>query len=121
MNILVLSEQIGDKVLVFSQCLKTLNFIEEVLGYDDWSQHASSLKLAFPGKKMGSWEKGRDYLRIDGDVGGGERGGLIDQFNNSKKKASKVKALLISSKAGGMGINLPVSAHSTWALQIELD
>jgi hypothetical protein len=107
LHILVISERLGDKVLVFSQCLKTLDFIEEVLARANWSEHVSSLASSFPGKQMGSWKKGTDYLRIDGDINSAERGGLVDQFNGEKN--GDIRAFLISSKAGGMGINLPAA------------
>jgi ERCC4-related helicase len=108
LHILTISERLGDKVLVFSQCLKTLDFIEEVLARANWSEHVSSLASSFPGKQMGSWKKGTDYLRIDGDINSAERGGLVDQFNNGEKNGD-IRAFLISSKAGGMGINLPAA------------
>jgi transcriptional regulator ATRX len=108
LHILLLAEQIGDKVLVFSQCLKTLNFIEEVLSLDNWSEHVSSLASSFPGNKVGSWKKGREYLRIDGDISSAERGDLVEKFNNDEKDGG-ICAFLISSKAGGMGINLPAA------------
>jgi transcriptional regulator ATRX len=108
LHILVLSERLGDKVLVFSQCLKTLDFIEEVLTRANWSEHVSSLASSFPKKKMGSWKKGTEYLRIDGDINSAERGGLVDLFNNDEKNGD-IRAFLISSKAGGMGINLPAA------------
>lgn len=46
--------------------------------------------------------KGRDFLRIDGSVDSGRRGDLVDDFNCSED----TKAFLISSLAGGIGINL---------------
>ena len=41
-------------------------------------------------------------LRIDGSVDSGRRGELVDSFN----KEDDIKAFLISSLAGGIGINL---------------
>ena len=52
---------------------------------------------------MGEWRSGWEYLRIDGGVSGSERGDLIREFN---EEMSGVRLFLISSRAGGVGINL---------------
>lgn len=96
-HILLHSVSIGDKVLVFSQCLRTLDFLEQVLALPRWSDHVSSLKEAFPGNTLGGWSKGAQYLRIDGQIDSGSRGDLITEFN---KVESSVQLFLISSKAG---------------------
>lgn len=51
---------------------------------------------------MGGWQQGRDFVRIDGQVSGVVRGDLINDFD----KDDALKLFIISSKAGGMGINL---------------
>lgn len=67
MHILTHAFQLKDRVVVFSQCLKTLDFLEEVLNLDCWSDHLPSLAEAFPNlKSLGKWQKGQEYLRIDG-------------------------------------------------------
>jgi hypothetical protein len=55
---------------------------------------------------MGGWQQGRDFVRIDGQVSGIARGDLINDFD----KDDTIKLFIISSKAGGVGINL-VSAN----------
>ena len=114
LHILVQAQDLGDKVLVFSQCLKTLDFIEEVLNLDDWGAHVPSLAASFPDAKFRAWRKNVDYLRIDGATQFAERGSLIAQFNDTeyleqsqaKADSDKTKLFLLSSKAGGIGVNL---------------
>jgi SNF2 family DNA or RNA helicase len=62
LHILTHSIQLGDKVVVFAQCLRSLDFIEEVLQLDCWSDSVPSLASAFPGTRFGKWTKGVDYL-----------------------------------------------------------
>ena len=114
LHILVQAQDLGDKVLVFSQCLKTLDFIEEVLNLDDWGKHVPSLATSFPDAKFRAWRKNVDYLRIDGSTQFAERGSLIAQFNDKEyleqaratADNDKTKLFLLSSKAGGIGVNL---------------
>ena len=60
LHILVQAQVLGDKVLVFAQCLKTLDFIENVLSLDDWAEHVPS--LASSCGKHGGWKKNVDVL-----------------------------------------------------------
>ena len=126
LHILVHASILDEKVVLFSQCLKvrvpwclyrcrpsftdlnlvtlkTLDFLEEVLSLADWMRHVPSLSSSFPGHACGGWKLGREYLRMDGQNSGAERGGMITQFNQD---LSGVKLFLISAKAGGIGINL---------------
>ena len=64
--------------------------------------HVISLHIPFEDDRLGGWKKGIDYLRIDGSVDNGKRGELVESFN----KMDDIKAFLISSLAGGIGINL---------------
>ena len=107
LHILLEAQAVGDKVLVFSQCLKTLDYIEYVLGLDDWVEHVSSLASSFPGGKRGGWKKDVDFLRIDGQTTSFERGELVARFNDDKDALSsttktqdddQVKAFLLSSR-----------------------
>jgi SNF2 family DNA or RNA helicase len=100
LHILAYAEKLGDKVLIFANCLSTLNYIEYVLSLN-WSEHVPSLAAKFPGVKLGGWLKSKDYVRIDGTITGAERGDLVNQFEAD----DSVKAFLLS-KAGGIGINL---------------
>ena len=68
-----------DKVLVFSYSTDTLDLIE------------SQVKLS-----------GFTYLRLDGKTQTSSRQMLVDKFQNDEK----ITLFLISTKAGGMGLNL---------------
>lgn len=106
----------GDKVVVFSQCLKTLDYIESIINTPNWESKLPGLKrFNKKGDHIGGWKNGSDYLRIDGSVSASERGILINQFNGDKplaipsaslvdkKVEERAKAFLISSKAGSVG------------------
>jgi hypothetical protein len=60
LHILAYAHQQGEKVLVFSSCLRSLDFIETVLAKPDWSSIVPSLKT-FP--KIGGYEKDREFVR----------------------------------------------------------
>eukprot|EP01029_Cantina_marsupialis_P031516 TRINITY_DN912_c1_g1_i2.p1 TRINITY_DN912_c1_g1~~TRINITY_DN912_c1_g1_i2.p1 ORF type:complete len:1876 (-),score=622.51 TRINITY_DN912_c1_g1_i2:229-5856(-) len=70
----------GHKVLIFSQFVRMLNLIEELL------QH-----------------RGYPMERLDGSVRGNERQEAIDRFNDISGNSF---AFLLSTRAGGVGINL---------------
>lgn len=93
-------DNIGDKVVVFSQCLRTLNFIEEILQSPDWGGFNPYFKSG-DGQKLGGWRKNMEYLRIDGSVDSKERGELISTFNSTEIQHCKL--FLLSIKAGGLG------------------
>ena len=68
----------GHQVLIFSQFINTLNLLEDLLAL-----------LGFT------------FDRLDGSVRGDLRQQKIDRFN-----AGKAFAFLLSTKAGGLGLNL---------------
>ncbi|KAF7107219.1 hypothetical protein CFC21_107879 [Triticum aestivum] len=74
-----LKEQ-GHRVLIYSQFQHMLDLLEDYLSYRKWS-----------------------YERIDGKIGGAERQIRIDRFN---AKTSTRFCFLLSTRAGGLGINL---------------
>ncbi|KAJ8421601.1 hypothetical protein Cgig2_025730 [Carnegiea gigantea] len=74
-----LKEQ-GHRVLIYSQFQHMLDILEDYLTYKKWQ-----------------------YERIDGKVGGAERQIRIDRFN---AKNSNRFCFLLSTRAGGLGINL---------------
>ena len=70
----------GHRVLIFSQFKGLLTFMEDLLSH-----------------------RGYKYERIDGSIRGNDRQSAIDRFN---KPGSDIFAFLLSTKAGGQGINL---------------
>ncbi|KAL4919435.1 P-loop containing nucleoside triphosphate hydrolase protein [Aspergillus aurantiobrunneus] len=74
------SIEAGDKVLLFSQSLPTLNYLEHVLKVSN-----------------------RQYSRLDGQTPIGTRQAATKQFNQGAKK----QVYLISTRAGGLGLNIP--------------
>uniref|UniRef100_A0A0M3IYF2 Helicase ARIP4 n=1 Tax=Anisakis simplex TaxID=6269 RepID=A0A0M3IYF2_ANISI len=92
------ANQIGDKVLLFSQSLLTLNLIERFL--ERFSKVEKEDGTEEP------WKRNRTFLRFDGSTSASEREKLINRFNNDPG----VLLFLISTRAGSLGINL-VSAN----------
>nr|XP_006823737.1 PREDICTED: transcriptional regulator ATRX-like [Saccoglossus kowalevskii] len=115
MDVLQLSEDIGDKVLVFSQSLLSLDIIEDFLEYIETKAEEANtgdgevepdpiLKFA----TQGAWVKGIDYFRMDGSTSAQNRKAFQDLFNDPENLRARL--FLISTKAGSLGINL-VSAN----------
>ncbi|KAF8116177.1 hypothetical protein N665_0020s0036 [Sinapis alba] len=93
LDILSMCAQVGDKALVFSQSIPTLDLIELYLS-----------RVSRRGKQGKFWKKGKDWYRIDGKTESSERQKLVDRFNEPENK--RVKCTLISTRAGSLGINL---------------
>jgi SWI/SNF-related matrix-associated actin-dependent regulator of chromatin subfamily A member 5 len=70
----------GSRVLIFSQMTRLLDILEDYMAY-----------------------KGYDYCRIDGSTNGEDRDIQIEEFN---KEGSSKFVFLLSTRAGGLGINL---------------
>ncbi|CAF3346610.1 unnamed protein product [Rotaria socialis] len=85
-------ESIGDKLLVFTRSLLALDYIEQWLAR--WSSRAPSPK----------WVKGDDYFRMDGKVPIKQRAADVKVFNETDN--TRARLFLISTTAGGIGINL---------------
>lgn len=83
---------LGERLLVFSQSLCTLDVIEEFLNQREVPNNAKKRKF----------KKGLNYLRLDGSTSSLERKNYIDNFN----KNPAFHLFLISTKAGSLGINL---------------
>ncbi|KAJ0179964.1 hypothetical protein K1T71_004555 [Dendrolimus kikuchii] len=88
----ILNESIkmGDRLLLFSQSLFTLNLIEDFLE-----------RNYIPGTNC-LWERNKNYYRLDGSTHALEREKLINEFNANPH----VYLFLVSTRAGSLGINL---------------
>lgn len=84
------SIKLGDRLLVFSQSLLTLNVLERFLQ-----------RSKIPTTET-HWAKNVSYFRLDGSTAALDREKLINEFNAN----SKVKLFLVSTRAGSLGINL---------------
>ena len=73
----------GHKVLLFSQMTELLNIIEDYLRWREWR-----------------------YFRIDGGVELSERQRQIDTFNGEGQESNEYFVFMLSTRAGGLGINL---------------
>lgn len=92
-------EEIGDKILIFSQSLYTLNCIEYFLEkIDEATNNGETEKF---GGYSGTWHIGLDYFRLDGSSSCDNRALWCDMFNNTDNPRARL--FLISTKAGGLG------------------
>ncbi|XP_065830063.1 helicase ARIP4-like isoform X2 [Oscarella lobularis] len=82
----------GDRLLVFSQSLATLDLIED---------HLSRRVVPSSGS---TWTKNEHYYRLDGSTVSLDREQLVTSFNSPANK--KVYVFLLSTKAGCLGISL---------------
>lgn len=128
MDILQQCALIGDKILVFSQSLTTLDLIEEFLAVEDMrnqvqdagtrpvsencylslndkiKRHLLIFSILFPQKVIGTWSLNEDYFRLDGATSSEQRQKWCSAFNDPLNVRSRL--FLISTRAGGIGINL---------------
>jgi transcriptional regulator ATRX len=90
-KILRICKEKSDKLLVFSQSLFSLTLIEKYLEL----QHLTRTE---------KWVLGQDYFRLDGSTEMQRRKDTVDKFNDPDNPRARL--FLISTKAGGIGINL---------------
>ncbi|XP_044730709.1 transcriptional regulator ATRX homolog [Chrysoperla carnea] len=103
-KILKKCEEIGDKVLVFSQSLFSLDLIEYFLDKLDYASHNKSEQQGWLSEYSSSWDLGLDYFRLDGSSSVDNRATWCKSFNDVTN--IRARLFLISTKAGGLGINL---------------
>ncbi|XP_053200393.1 helicase ARIP4-like [Panonychus citri] len=82
-----------DKVLVFSQSMLTLDIIEDFLHQKPYTSED---------KKQVNWLKNCNYVRLDGSLSNKQKITVINKFNED----IKTHLMLISTKAGSLGLNL---------------
>ncbi|CAG0884775.1 unnamed protein product [Darwinula stevensoni] len=129
-NILHYCEIFKDKVLVFTQSRLCLDLVEQFLkflasnrnkifmtldretvleetaetpGANDVGSKRGEQSQEYDPRKW-SWVQGRDYFRIDGSTDACTRRDITTLINDPENHRARL--LLISTKAGGMGINL---------------
>lgn len=78
----------GDKLLIFSQSLSTLNVIEKYLSLITQNTRNPN-PMAKLAKFDGQWEPGVDYFRLDGSTNIGTRKAYCEMFNDSKNTRAR--------------------------------
>lgn len=102
-EILRMAEEIGDKVLVFSQSLISLDLIEDFLELASREKTEGKDKpLIYKGE--GKWLRNIDYYRLDGSTTAQSRKKWAEEFNDETNVRGRL--FIISTKAGSLGINL---------------
>ncbi|XP_056396816.1 transcriptional regulator ATRX isoform X1 [Hyla sarda] len=104
-DILRMAEELGDKVLVFSQSLISLDLIEDFLelaSIDPSAEGAELKPIVYKGE--GKWFRNIDYYRLDGSTSAQTRKKWAEEFNDVTNVRGRL--FLISTKAGSLGINL---------------
>merc|ERR1719347_1336807 len=105
MDILKECALIGDKVLVFSQSLLSLDLIEDFLSrINEAHEVTEKPKDTAMADYLDTWIPGKDYYRMDGSTAADTRKIWCKYFN--KTTSHRMRLFLISTKAGGLGINL---------------
>ncbi|XP_066287037.1 transcriptional regulator ATRX homolog isoform X4 [Branchiostoma lanceolatum] len=103
-NILKQAEELGDKVLVFSQSLLSLDLIEDFLEYLDGLAQSEDPKADVWMNGKYGWGRNLDYFRMDGSTSAALRERWAEIFNSRDNERARL--FLISTRAGGLGINL---------------
>ncbi|XP_020800143.1 transcriptional regulator ATRX homolog [Drosophila serrata] len=105
-SILQMCEEKGEKCLIFSAFVAVLNVVEYFFKKVSES-NAEMVYLAHTSanqKTSSKWISGQDYYRLDGKTPKNIRHEMIQRFNSENNRRARV--FLISSRAGGQGINL---------------
>lgn len=102
-SILEECEAIGDKLLVFSQSIFSLDVIEHFLSLADADAQSEEKNPMLKGFSQ-SWSMGLDYFRLDGSTTIENRNLACKAFN--RETNTRARLFLISTRAGGLGINL---------------
>ncbi|PKK26948.1 alpha thalassemia/mental retardation syndrome X-linked [Columba livia] len=101
-EILRMAEEIGDKVLVFSQSLISLDLIEDFLELANREKTDKDKPPIYKGE--GKWFRNIDYYRLDGSTTAQSRKKWAEEFNDETNVRGRL--FIISTKAGSLGINL---------------
>ncbi|XP_071425634.1 transcriptional regulator ATRX isoform X2 [Pithys albifrons albifrons] len=101
-EILRMAEELGDKVLVFSQSLISLDLIEDFLELANREKSDRDKPPIYKGE--GKWFRNIDYYRLDGSTTAQSRKKWAEEFNDETNIRGRL--FIISTKAGSLGINL---------------
>ncbi|XP_051645849.1 transcriptional regulator ATRX isoform X2 [Manacus candei] len=101
-EILRMAEELGDKVLVFSQSLISLDLIEDFLELANREKTDRDKPPIYKGE--GKWFRNIDYYRLDGSTTAQSRKKWAEEFNDETNVRGRL--FIISTKAGSLGINL---------------
>ena len=104
-----------EKLLVFSKSTQTLDIVERALeatehpdpSEDDKERAAGAASHASAPR----WRKNAHYYRIDGNTDEHERQELCTRFNGDACRPGGCSVFLISTQAGGVGINLVAASR----------
>ncbi|KAJ1197402.1 hypothetical protein NDU88_001262 [Pleurodeles waltl] len=100
-EILRMAEELGDKVLVFSQSLISLDLIEDFLEVSNRAKLEGKPDFY---KGEGKWIRNIDYYRLDGSTSAQTRKKWAEDFNDVTNIRGRL--FIISTRAGSLGINL---------------
>uniref|UniRef100_A0A8D0H986 DNA helicase n=1 Tax=Sphenodon punctatus TaxID=8508 RepID=A0A8D0H986_SPHPU len=100
-EILRMAEELGNKVLVFSQSLISLDLIEDFLELAK-KEKEKDKPVVYKGE--GKWFRNIDYYRLDGSTSAQSRKKWAEEFNDETNVRGRL--FIISTKAGSLGINL---------------
>ncbi|CAD5206323.1 unnamed protein product [Bursaphelenchus okinawaensis] len=103
-DIIKACEQIGDKLLIFSQSLESLSLIKYMLETLDEKWFEGHEPLLQRNNEKWGWDLGKDFFIISGKVNAEDRERVQKRFNDSTKPRARV--CLISTKAGSLGTNM---------------
>ncbi|XP_029720005.2 transcriptional regulator ATRX-like [Aedes albopictus] len=103
-EILRMCQEKGEKCLIFSGFVMVLNMVEYFMKMIDEQSKNPKAHLHGLSRFRGPWRPGMDYYRLDGGTSKSIRHEMINKFNDPKNRVTRV--FLISTKAGGQGINL---------------
>lgn len=95
---------LGEKVLVFTQSVNTLDMIQRFMT-EVWGKFRMKKGNEYVGAE---WEINETFIRFDGSTQVKDRTRKIASFNNPR---SNLKVFLISTEAGGIGINLSAASR----------
>ena len=111
-DIIETTVSMGEKLLVFSQSIPTLNLLEMFLHNSfvpNQTAHSHPLGPDSISYSNQVWKLNHNYLRLDGSSSSLDRHHMISDFNDSKQP--QIKLFLISTRAGSLGINLMAASR----------